>query len=824
LPVDVHFFNQRLLLIYSFKQRILFQEFLAVKLIQIVKPGLFGKMLISIGLAAAVPLAAVILITRYESYKIVSQESFRYTAELGDHYANQINMQLTAHLGETRAIAALFEDYQNIKASQRRNIFSSQLRSVLERNPDILAVWTQWEPGAIGDDPSDYKGTKLTAPNGAFNATWYRDKDIITQGMVTNEAYQDDYYVIPRTRMKESLILPYRYTYTGKKEDSILETSICVPIIHKNIFKGVVGFDIPTSNYQKIIETIKVFKTGYAILVANNGMRVAHPNSEKIGDIIGDDLTPEKQKETLENIRRGVRFYVDKNVIETGQYSRQFFTPISIGNTGTPWYIVLTVPFDDITESADNLVFSIIIIGGIAMILLCTAIFFTARKFTHPIIALTGYTEQIASGNLSVHIDSTDNDEIGALTRSFNAMAEKVKNSRDRYDETNTLLKKRNDDLLQAEKSLREFNSELEMKVSERTIELTDAVDSLEKTNIQLQLYIEKLNSAQDQIVFSEKMAVLGQLVASIAHELNTPLGAIRSSASFIATIDNELYPLISEFYVSLSDNDRTFFSNLLKRGRETASQLSFPESRILKRALVKRFERENFSNPDFLADEVETLGIFDLEEEIVSLISRGQTNVLSHAAKYCSIYRALTIILNASDKAAGTVAALGNYSRNEDRENTQLVYPVKEIETILILYYNKIKHGLILEKKYHCEEPVYGYRDKLNQIWINLINNALFAMDYTGKLEIQTNRHDEWVVVSFTDNGTGIPDTIKEKVFQPFFSTKKPGDGTGLGLDICQKIANLHGGRIEFESCPGRTCFKVFLKAAIPEQQRDNT
>ena len=118
---------------------------------------------------------------------------------------------------------------------------------------------------------------------------------------------------------------------------------------------------------------------------------------------------------------------------------------------------------------------------------------------------------------------------------------------------------------------------------------------------------------------------------------------------------------------------------------------------------------------------------------------------------------------------------------------------------------------------KKHLADGVFvtGNRDRLNQIWMNLINNALQAMDYRGALTITSEHQSEWVVVSFADTGHGIPAEIAERVFEPFFTTKKHGEGIGLGLDIARSIVEGAGGRIEFESEPGNTVFRVYLRPA---------
>jgi signal transduction histidine kinase len=103
-------------------------------------------------------------------------------------------------------------------------------------------------------------------------------------------------------------------------------------------------------------------------------------------------------------------------------------------------------------------------------------------------------------------------------------------------------------------------------------------------------------------------------------------------------------------------------------------------------------------------------------------------------------------------------------------------------------------------------------YPDDLNQVWTNLVHNALQAMDYKGILTIETQQQEGNIFVKFTDNGKGIPPEVKPKIFQPFFTTKSAGEGSGLGLDIVRKIVEKHEGTIAVESVPGQTTFTVSL------------
>jgi signal transduction histidine kinase len=133
-------------------------------------------------------------------------------------------------------------------------------------------------------------------------------------------------------------------------------------------------------------------------------------------------------------------------------------------------------------------------------------------------------------------------------------------------------------------------------------------------------------------------------------------------------------------------------------------------------------------------------------------------------------------------------------------------------IDTVLTLYQNQLKKGIEVKRNYTELPPVLCYPDELNQVWTNLIHNALQAMDYRGTLTIEVMQQEQYASISITDTGAGIPEEIKPKIFEPFFTTKPPGEGSGLGLDIVKKIIEKHQGKIEVESIPGQTKFTVSL------------
>jgi signal transduction histidine kinase len=158
-------------------------------------------------------------------------------------------------------------------------------------------------------------------------------------------------------------------------------------------------------------------------------------------------------------------------------------------------------------------------------------------------------------------------------------------------------------------------------------------------------------------------------------------------------------------------------------------------------------------------------------------------------------------------------VSAIKNYSYM-DRAPLQEIDLHEGIDNTLKILHHKLKYGVTVDKKYSAEIPkISAYGSKLNQVWTNLIDNAIDAMDGKGELTIRTNLENNCVLVEIIDNGSGIPDEIQPHIFDPFFTSKDVGKGSGLGLDISRRIiVQEHKGNIRFESVPGCTNFQVRL------------
>jgi signal transduction histidine kinase len=338
--------------------------------------------------------------------------------------------------------------------------------------------------------------------------------------------------------------------------------------------------------------------------------------------------------------------------------------------------------------------------------------------------------------------------------------------------------------------------------------------NNLLQKNQELEVTLEQLKATQNQLVQSEKMAALGQLVAGIAHEINTPLGAIRSSIENITAFFNHNLEHLPEVLKTLSPKAQQDLFALCQQSLKQTTGYSNKEKRQAKRALIRQLEADQIANADTIADTLVDLGIMEGSSPILSFLHTEDGNkVLDLAYKITSVQKSANTIKTATDRAAKVVFALKTYARYDNFGTLVEANVVEGIETVLTLYQNQIKHGIEVIRNYPDSMPsILCYPDELNQVWTNLVHNALQAMNYQGKLTIDVRDESQNLVIHITDSGDGIPPEIQSRIFDPFFTTKPAGQGSGLGLDIVQKIITKHQGKIEVKSVPGETTFTVLL------------
>jgi PAS domain S-box-containing protein len=331
--------------------------------------------------------------------------------------------------------------------------------------------------------------------------------------------------------------------------------------------------------------------------------------------------------------------------------------------------------------------------------------------------------------------------------------------------------------------------------------------EELASRNSQLHDTIEELSRTQNKLIFAEKMAALGNLIGGIAHEINTPLGAIKASSGNINEVVEKINIDLPWLINHASQDEINWLFKLINESDARDLSVFSREERQKKRELTNLFEANHIENSPVIADTIVSLRLNQTDEEYLALLNLPNAQSLLRMLKVLfSLKRNANNIFVSVEKASNVVRALKSYIHKNQGGQQEATNITETIETVLILTANMIKHRKTEVVTCFENSPlVFCRQDEMCQIWTNLITNAIQAMDEGGKLEIGVKLKDpETLLIWFKDNGCGIPDDIKSRVFEPYFTTKEKGIGTGMGLDISKQIVENHHGRIYLESKVG--------------------
>lgn len=378
-----------------------------------------SKLLLSVIVIASVVFISSIGYLTSKLNSISLKNSFNLADAIAGENANLVKASLTSELGMARTLSNSLADFRELSEKERVDNTFRILKNVATQNPEFLSVWCSWELGFIdGKYKKDYGRVSLTyyRENGSLKKTTeYKNMD----GDITTS----NYYSL-KTQKKEAVNDPYYYTYPGSNL-TVLETSVCVPLLEGGKFAGVFGFDFELGFYQKLINKIKPFDGSFAMLLSQNSSIVAHSNEKLIG-LTFDSIYPAENK----------KFGVSKNIKEGKSFSARFidskskieyyatFASFSIEKTDNPWTLALFVPTNVLLKETNSVTSNSYIVIVLGLFVLLIVIWVIAYSITNPLVRTTKVLKDLAQGQIDTNnkITVKTGDEIEDIANSVSTL------------------------------------------------------------------------------------------------------------------------------------------------------------------------------------------------------------------------------------------------------------------------------------------------------------------------------------------------------------------------------------------------------------------
>ena len=682
-------------------------------------------------LLSLAPLAGISTVSYFTGSKQIAEDRIKFSLDkMAQDTADKIDLVLREKKQEAYYMATTFPLIQPVIGEGRREAIIRLLNSYCF-NHDVydllLVVDAQGRIAGVNTDDSNGKALPPEEVRVILqsNIRDYPEEYAIFSRSITGQSSHHDWY---QSKMMMSLYGP-QY----QKEDASHQYNIAFsePIQNPRTHE-ILGVWINVINWfyiQTILDNVEQdltgldMKTGYAFMFARDAntiighkYRANRPINNRPADysLQFQNLYHLKLMENLglKNLHDAILRQERSFAYEFPRGNKKISGIAPIDDPAFGWIVGVGIDHEDIFRPINKLAW---LLAGVSLVLATLVVistFLLAQSITTPLKNLIRTAKTIAQGNLSQRVGVRSWDEVGVLGSTFNDMARALETR---------------------EGQLQELNKNLEKIVRQRTVELEKSHDALKQAYGDLQ-------NAQEQLVQTEKMASLGQLVAGIAHEIKNPLNFIYGNTGFLSDYTIKLQTLLEEIerLSSISGQDR------------------------------ERIEQ------------------------------------LKESCNYAFIKEDLRILIDNFSEGARRINNIVSDLRTFSRMDTEAISEVDlhaALEISLNLLRNQYKNRVTIHKDYGNIPRIQGYSGKLNQVFMNLLSNAFHAIKEQGEVWIRTRSSSGTIELEIEDNGGGIPKEHLHRIFEPFFTTKPVGQGTGLGLSISYGIIEQHNGKIHVSS-----------------------